>query len=89
MMRAITLTALALVLAGCETAPPVAPGPGLADAPAWAMKKSLGPQPIPERDGDPAIRRDFYAFERTNHAQCVARHGALVLYIRKVREPTS
>lgn len=87
-MRAIICAGLALALAGCETVP-VAPGPGLADAPAWALKRPLGPQPIPERDGDPAIRRDFYAFERTNHAQCVARHGALVLYIRKVREPTS
>lgn len=88
-MKRALLVATALVLAGCETLPPVAPGPGLADAPAWAMKRPLGPQPIPERDGDPAIRRDFLAFERQNHAQCVDRHGALVLYIRKVRSPSS
>ncbi len=86
--RTIAAIAIAGVVAGGCAAyqPNVAPGPKLAEPPKWAMQTSAGPGAIPENDGDPAVRRDFLALERTHHAQCVDRHTALRRYIVKVRE---
>lgn len=86
-MRGWISIGLLAALAGCaEQPPPVAPGLKLAEPPGWAMKRPQPITPIPERDGDPAVRRDWYGQELKARAQCEGKLGALQAYVRKVRE---
>lgn len=85
-MRLWLVIGLSAAMAGCGTPPPVAPGTKIAEAPDWAMAKVPPPAPIPENDGDPKVRRVWYAQELSEHAQCRDQATALQRYVRKIRE---
>lgn len=85
-MRAWPVIALSASLAACSTPPPVAPGTKLAGPPAWAMARESAIAPIPEGDGDPAKRRDWYAAELAARSQCRDKVAVLQGYVRKVRD---
>lgn len=85
-MRVMLAIVLGASVAACSGPPPVAPGTKLAGPPAWAMAREKAVAPIPEGDGDPAIRRDWYAQELQARSQCRDKVRALQLYVRTVRE---
>lgn len=85
MRRAVLAVFLCCILAGCGSVP-VAPDAKLAGAPAWAIKKAIGPSDVPQNDGDPAVRAPWQTNERENHARCVARQHVLVDYINAIRK---
>lgn len=85
--RLAAVALLVSAVAGCASGPPpVAPGPKLADAPAWAKTLAKGPTPVPVGDGDPSVRIPWLAGERVDHAQCVDRQRALVRHINLIRK---
>lgn len=85
-MRPWPVLALSASLAACSTPPPVAPGLKLAGPPAWAMARETAIAPIPDGDGDPALRRNWYAAELAARSQCQAKVAVLQGYVRKVSE---
>jgi hypothetical protein len=39
---------------------------------------------IPQGDGNPTIRRDYYKIERPMYVECAAKHSELVRYVDAV-----
>jgi len=78
----LLLTAAVLLsLAGCASAPPPVAPVGLTRPAAWALAPCDPLPEIPKRDGDPEVRRAYYAAERPAYVECAAKHAALVRYV--------
>jgi len=80
-MRAIVL--LALLLAGCAGDPPTA-SKGLNPPAAWMMVKCQPLPAVPERDGDPTVRREHTIKTRTLYVECSNRQAGLAAYAKNV-----
>lgn len=79
----VFVVAAALVLAGCESMVPPAPK-GLTPPAAWMLQRCAPLPPVPERDGNPAVRREHSIETRGLYVECAHRQAALAGYARNV-----
>jgi hypothetical protein len=88
MRLALPFALLASALAGCATTPPPPPEPARITPPPPAV---MGPPPplpdVPREEGDPDIRRRYYADSRTAYARLADRHRWLQRWAREVTAP--